>query len=190
MEGDDVRLPEQVLQGRVGHPQGLLRLRREPEGVVVEDPAFEAVAETLGHGPAYVPPPDEADRLSPELVAPGAELPLEPLPGAQGVVGQAKPLVDGQHQGDGGLGDGHGIGASGDADGDTPPRRRLQVDLVDADAVLLDQPKSAGRLDHRAGYRRPGAEDVVGVPGLLDPLLFRRRVDEKKVEPFRLLPGH
>ena len=137
-----------------------------------------------------LPPPDEPNRLLPQFVAACAQFPLEPVPGAERVVGDAQPLVDRQHQGDGGLRHGHGVDAGRYADGHPAPGSGLQIDLVHPDPVLLDQLELRARLDHPARDRRPRAEEVICVPGLRRPLLLSRGLGENQIQALRLLANH
>ena len=106
---------------------------------------------------------DDAERPARELDA------LQPaaLPGAaaQARVALRDVARDGEHQPEGVLGRGDGVGERRVDDGDAALGRRLHVDVVDADAGARDHPQVAGPGEGGAGHARLAADDEGGDAG-------------------------
>ena len=150
VQADDVGLREERVELLEAHAERLLLRRRRAPDIEVADLGVERL-EPFRHLPADGAQPHEGDEPAPELpgVEPRVAAGPVPLAAPELRLSLGQPPEHGQHQEQRELGHGYRVGAGGDGHRDPPRARRRQVDLVDADPPLLDEPEP-GRRIHQA----------------------------------------
>ena len=104
MQGEDVALRDQLIEGHVARVELLLDLGRRAERVVIDDLDLEAL-QALGDVLADIAEAEDADRLAGQLAAQRAQLGVDPLAFAHRAVGQRQAAQRGQGSADRVLGD-------------------------------------------------------------------------------------
>ena len=140
-----------VLAGDDGGDEGVVANERHAEGVGAAGD-FEADA----------PEPDDAERLAPQLGA--LQGLLIPLARVHGAVGARNRPAHGDHQAEGELGYGDGVGARGVHHHDALVGGGIGVDVVDADSGAANNPKLGGVREEGGVGLHSGADDeCVGI---------------------------
>ena len=134
VHGDEVGARQQLLQRHLLDAE--LRGALLAQERVVGDHAHLEADRALGDDRADVAAADQAQRLEAELDA--HEAVLLPLAGLRAGVGRRDLAGDREHQGDRVLGRGDGVAERRVHHHDAVRRRRLDVDIVDADAGAAD----------------------------------------------------
>ncbi len=105
---------------------------------------------------------DDAQGLAAKLLA--LQRLLVPLAGVHGGVGAGDCPAHGDHQAEGELGDGDGVGAGGVHDDDALAGGGIGVDVVDADAGTADDAEFGGGLEQlRVGLDGGADDERIGV---------------------------
>jgi hypothetical protein len=171
VQADDVGLREEGVELLEANAERLLFRRRRPPDVEVADLGVERL-EPLCNLPADGAQPHERDERAPEL--PGLEPRVTagsvPLAAAELRLPLGQPPEHGQHQEQRELGHGHRVGAGGDGHRDPPGPRRRQVDLVDADPPLLDEPEPGRGIHEARGDGRDSAHEERRTPRQRQPV--------------------
>ena len=144
MDGDDVGAREQRVEVDELHAV-VGRLLGGHERVDAEDDHLHGPG-PVGDGLADLAEPDDAERPAAQLEA--RELGALPFAAADRCIGGGRPAGDAVEQREGVLGRGDGVAGRRVDDGDPGARRRVEVDVVDADA-------------------RPPDDDAAGVPAAM-----------------------
>jgi hypothetical protein len=96
-----------------------------------------------------------------------------------------------QHEEQGVLGDGRGVGIGRDCQGDAAPGQRRDVDVVVADAMARDDFEALRLVDHRGGQRDGADRRGVGIPDLVRKLRLGFAVDDLELDVVtRFEKGH
>ncbi len=163
VQGDDVGLGEQLRQcGVFAAVTFQVRIVRRHEGVADENPAIEG-RQLLRHAPSDVAEPDDADSPARDLVdLAGVVEPLLPFSPHQAGMGSRDIPRLRQHEPQRELGHRVGVVRRIVQHGNSPPRRRLDIDVFEAAAVGQDYSQAPGPLDHPGVDGAEMAHDRLG----------------------------
>ncbi len=181
MQRDEVRTGEQFLDRAAVDRAGLgLDFQRGAAARVVEDAHAEAEVRLARGGLGDAAEADQAQGLAGDLRPHHVgRPPAGPFAGAQMPLALAAPPRGGEHQQDRQLGGGVGQHVGRVGHHQAQPARRLQVDVVDADAEVAEHPAGALALFEQGRAQAVGhgrADRVVAAQGLRHRLGRQRRV--------------
>ena len=126
----------------------------------MRDDAHLEGARALGHARADAPEANHAERVPGQLDA--LQPAALPAPLAQRGMALRHVARDREQHREGVLDGGHGVGQRRVDDDDAARRRRLEVDVVDADAGAANHLELRGGLDHARGHLGLAAHDDAG----------------------------
>jgi hypothetical protein len=170
VERDHIGGGEQFVERQIGDAEFPLGFRVRTDRVEVDDVGGKGTGARGDFAPDP-PQPDQTDRLAGNLERGGTERPLQPLAMAKGGIGFEESLVERKDQEEDVLGDTDT--RAGRANGDGNPARpgRGEVDVVIADALVLDQAQPICPGKDGPGHRGGGDQEKIGRRGGGDDLI-------------------